>query len=268
MIRNHIAIKAPLFGAALLLATGVFAQSRAVQSTNFELAVESTDSDTSGSTSNGTLGANLRGTLPLGGLFGVSLNGEYSRSRVRTRDVLAIDDGSNSAIRPSCSFENTGGEVSLFVRRPTLGKIALSYGIGQLSADCSVNSVFLPTGDDSLDSDRQRLDVDLYLGNFTLGGSYTELNLDDAPKLETTTMSASWYPLDSLKISLSGNDQYEENTYGIFVEHQPEFLGNGFGVNIGYAKTDGEPNTRAISIGLSYYFGTSVTLKDRDRHYR
>jgi hypothetical protein len=267
MTPNRLLITASLLAASALNGGPALAQ-RAVEATNFELAIDSNDNDTSGSTSTGTLGANLRGTLPIGGFLGVSLTGGYSTSRVRTGDVLPREDGTISVTRPSCSFDNLDGELSFFARRPTLGRIGLSYGVGELSSDCSVNSQFLLTGSDKLDTDRQRLDLEVYLSDFTIGGAYTQLNLDSGPELETTALHASWYPLDSLKITLSGDDQYEENTYGIQFEHQPEFLGDGFGVQLGYAKTDGDLDTQVISVGLSYFFGTRVTLKDRDRLYR
>jgi hypothetical protein len=260
-------VRVALLVASVSISMPAIAQ-RAVESTNFALALESDDNDSSGSTSTGTLGADLKATVPIGGFLGVSLSGEYSTSRVRTGDVLPREDGTSSAVRPSCSFENLGGELSFFARRPTLGKIALSYGIGELSSDCSANSAFISTGNDKLDTDRQRLDVEFYWRDFTIGGAYTQLSLDSGPDLDTTALHASWYALDSLKVTLSGDDQYDENSYGIDFEHQPEFLGDGFGVHLGYAKTDGEQETRTISLGLSYYFGTRVTLKDRDRLYR
>src|SRR5690606_6935649 len=237
---------------ALLLASWsvtTAAQTRAVDTLNFEAGVESIDSDTSGSTSNGTLGLNLRGTLPLGSFFGASMEAGYSESRVRTREVVENEDGTLSGIRPSCNFDHLGGEVSLFARRPTLGRIGVSYGIGRLGSDCSETSFFLPHGKDSLDSDRVRFDVELYWRSFTIGASHTTLSLDDAPEIETTTITGSWYPLESLRLSLYGSDLYEEDTYGLSLEHQPQFLGDGFGVQLSYAKTDAEPGTRTITLG-------------------
>ena len=266
MNRLNTALSLALLGAMAASAPAV--AQRAVEAPNFALDLQSNDSDTSGSTSTGTLGANLSATLPIGSYFGASLLGSYSTSRVRTGDVLPREDGAPAGLRPSCSFDNLGGEISLFARRPTLGKVELSYGIGELSADCSANSSFLPDGGDKLDTDRQRLDLEFYLGDFTLGGQYTQVSLDGGADIDTTELRASWYPLDSLKVTLSGNDQYEEDTYGIVFEHQPEFLGDGFAVQLGYARTDSEPDTRTISIGLSYFFGTRVSLKDRDRFYR
>ena len=266
MIRSNTAITLALVG-AMSASAPAFAQ-RAVEATNFALDLHSNDSDTSGSTSTGTLGGTLSATLPIGSYFGASLAGGYSTSRVRTGDVLPREDGAPAGLRPSCSFENLDGEVSLFARRPTLGKLEFSYGIGELSADCSANSSFLPDGGDKLDTDRQEVDLEFYLGNFTFGGRYTTLSFDGGDDIDTTEFRGSWYPIDSLKIELSGNDQYEEEAYGILFEHQPEFLGDGFAVQLGYARTDGDPSTRTISLGLSYFFGTRVSLKDRDRFYR
>lgn len=268
MTRRSYSALASLFALSLALASVTAHAQRAVESINFEAGIESTDSDTSGSTSNGTLGASLRGTLPIGSYFGASLTAGYSESRVRTREVVESEDGTLSGIRPSCNFDNLGGEVSLFARRPTLGRIGISYGVGQLGSDCSDTSFFIPGGEDSLDNDHYRVEAELYWRNFTIGASHTTLSLDDAPEIETTTVTGSWYPLDSLRLSLHGSDLYDEDTYGLTLEHQPQFLGDGFGIHLGYSETDAEPGTRTINIGLTYYFGKHVSLLDRDRHYR
>lgn len=257
-----------LVGSILVGAGSAHAQSRAVESLNFEADFESTDSDTSGSTSNGTLALNLRGTIPIGSVFGAALSASYSESRVRTRDVVENEDGTLSGIRPSCNFDNLSGDVTLFARRPTLGRIAVSYGTGRLGSDCSQTSFFVPSGDDSLSTDHYTFDIELYWRSFTIGASHTTLSLEDAPEIETTTITGSWYPLDSLRVSLFGNDLYDEDTYGIELEHQPQFLGDGFGIHLSYAKTDAEPSTRSINLGLTYYFGKRVSLLVRDRHYR
>lgn len=268
MTSHRVPFHASLAAAVLLASSGALAQTRAVESTNFEIDVHSVDRDTADSTSNGTLGAHLTGTLPLGSWFAASANAGYSTSRVRTRDVLRNEDGTVSGIRPSCSFDTIDGEVSLFARRPTLGKIGVSYGFGSMSSDCGVDSIFLPSSDDSLDSERYRVEAEIYLGNFTFGASHTTLSPDGGKDLETVQGTASWYPFDSLRVTLYGNDLYDEDTYGIEIEHQPEFLGNGFGVRLGYAESDADPSIRTINLGLTYYFGTKVPLKTRDRSYR
>ena len=52
--------------AALLCGGSAFAQTRAVEAKHFEFGFNSVDSDTSESTSSGTLGLDLAATFPLG----------------------------------------------------------------------------------------------------------------------------------------------------------------------------------------------------------
>jgi hypothetical protein len=258
-----------MLAAFSMCSAGAFAQERAVAARNYEFGIASVDSDTSGSTSNGTLGVSLGATVPIGSWVGIAASGYFSSSKVRTGDVLGEDDSAASTgSRPSCSFDNSGGEISLFVRRPTLGKVAATYGVGKVAPDCGDSSIFIGNGKDDLSTDNYRFDVEGYLGDFTVGAAYTSTEFDEGPKLETTAVTASWYPLDSLKLSLSGNDLYEQDTYGLMIEHQPEFLGDAFGINVGYSNSDQEPKTRTIYLGMTYYFGTRVPLKARDRQYR
>ena len=145
----------------------------------------------------------------------------------------------------------------------------MSYGTADIKSDCVGDAIFPLSGDDRMSSDHYRAFGEYYLGDFTFAAAYTTTKLEDSEDdLKTTALSASWYPLDSLRVSLSGNDLYEDNTYGIIVEHQPEMLGDGLSVWLGFSSSDAEPKTRTINIGLAYYFGRHVTLKDRDRQYR
>jgi hypothetical protein len=274
MITPTHPIRVSMLSAALMLSSaGVLAQEqqqgqRAVETRNYEFGLASIDSDTSGSTSNGTLGISLGVTQPIGSWIGVALSGYYSSSKVRTGDVLGDNDSEASGSRPSCSFDNSGGDITLFVRRPTLGRIAGTYGVSKVSPDCGDSTAFIASGDDKLSANNYRIDAEAYLGDFTVGASRTSSELDDGPKLESTALAASWYPLDSLKLTLSGNDLYEQDTYGVMIEHQPEFLGDAFGINVGYSNGDKEPKTRTLYLGMTYYFGTHVSLKTRDRQYR
>ena len=261
-------IKIPLLAASLLLfSAGTFAQSRAVTARNYELGLASSDSDTADSTSIGTLGVHAAGTLPIGSLLGVSLSGYYSESNVRTGDVLG-DRSSNSGNRPACGFDSLGGDITLFARKPTLGRVAVSYGVGRLSPDCGDDAVLVSNGEGKLRTDNYHVDAEVYLGDFTLGASRTSTDLDEGQKLESNGLVASWYPFNSLKVSVSGNDLYDQNTYGLMLEHQPEFMGDAFGIHLGYSKSDQSPQTSTFYLGLTYFFGARVELKTRDREYR
>jgi hypothetical protein len=255
--------------AACLTCGGVaVAQDRAVEATHLEFGVSSVESDTSDSTSSGAIGADLIATLPLGKYLGLSLGGDYTRSRVRTRDILKDETGQLPGDRPTCRFDAVSGEAALFFRIPTLGRVTAAYDVGDLSASCDGTVLFPISGDDSLSTDGYRLAAEGYLGNFTIGAEYETTKLEDGPKVEATTLAASWYPLDSLKLQVSGNDLYDEDTYGLMVEHQPEMFGDGLGVSLGVSMTDASPKTTTWSLGLSYYFGRKVPLKTRDRQYR
>lgn len=261
--RLHVGI----LGVGLATAGLAQAQDRAVGGAHMELDVESIETDTSDSTSSGAIGADLIATIPIGRYLGASLGGGYTRSRVRTRDVLTESNGALPGERPNCTFDSLGGEASLFFRMPTLGRAGVAYNIGDVSADCDV-TVFPVSGKDDLSTDGYRFEAEAYLGKFTLGAEHARTKLEDGPEIEATTLFASWYPIESVKIQLSGNDLYDEDAYGILLEHQPEMFGDGLGVRLGFSTTDVSPRTRMFELGVSYYFGRKVSLLTRDRQYK
>lgn len=274
MIRNKLCIHAPLCAALSLASYGASAaelgrpvEPKAVQRTNFSLGLVASDSDTKDSTSNGTFGLGGILTMPIGKIFGASVSGAYSRSTARTSDVL-LDVASADSTRPSCRFNNTDLSASLFARWPRLGRVSFSYGNGQLTSDCGDQSMFVSTGDDELGTDNYRALAEAYLGDFTVGANYTSTELEDGPKLESNIFNASWYPIDSLRVTLSGGDLYEQDTYGIELEHQPDFMGNSLSVTLGYSVVDREQEVGTVNFSVFYHFGTKVELKTRDRQYR
>lgn len=274
MIRNISLIHGSLFAALSLASCATVAaelgqpvESKAVQKTNFSLGLVASDSDTKDSTSNGTFGVGGIVTMPVGKLFGASLAGAYSRTTARTSDVL-LDVTSSDSTRPSCRFNNTDLSASLFARVPRWGKISASYGQGQLSSDCGGQSVFVSTGDDEMGTDSYRFGAEAYLGDFTFAAAHTSTELEDGPKVDSNIFTGSWYPLDSLRVTLSGGDLYDQDTYGIELEHQPEFMGDSLGVVLGYSVVDREREVGTISFSVVYHFGTKVELKTRDREYR
>jgi hypothetical protein len=270
MKSRQLYIGASLFAALQLAADGANAAEsspRAVQATNYSLGLVASDSDTKGSTSNGTFGLGGVATLPVGDWFGASLTGSYSRTTARTSNVL-IDLESDQSTRPSCRFNNAEAAASLFARRPNLGRVSASYGKGRITSDCGDQSMFVSNGEDTLDIDFYRVAAEAYLGNFTFGAVHTSTELENGPKLESNLFSASWYPIDSVRVTLSGGDLYDQDTYGIEIEHQPEFMGNSLGVALGYSVVDRDQEVGTINFSVVYHFGTKVELKTRDRRYR
>jgi len=255
-----------LASVALLAGDSVLAQTRAVEQANYTLGGSASDNRTTNSASIDTMRIHLRGTLPVGDYFGAAVQAGYTDSTVRTRKLL--NGGTSTGSRISCGFDGTDADVALFARRPTLGRIAVSYGAGRMSSDCGPGSRFLEGRNDKLRTDHYRIDAEAYWRDFSFAAALITTKLDNGPKLESTELGASWYPLDSLRVRVSGNDLYDRKTYGIELEHQPEFLGDSLGMSLGYTSTDGEPRMRTIGIGFAYHFGTQVPLKIRDRQYR
>ena len=266
-LRASLLVALSLSQVAMAADTSRAGAEKAVRSATGSFGLVASDSDTKDSTSSGTFGLGAVATLPVGNLFGASLAGIYSRTTARTSDAL-FDVASKTASRPSCRFNNSDGTVTLFARKPSLGRISASYGKGQLSSDCGDDSVFVSTGDDQLGTDKYRFAVEAYLGDFTVGAARTSTELEDGPKLESDSFSASWYPVDSLRLTLSGGDLYDQDTYGIEIEHQPEFMGNSLGVTLGYSVVDRKQEVGTINFSVVYHFGFKAELKARDRQYR
>lgn len=259
---------AALAAVALLGSGNAPAQSRAAEVTTVHVGLAARDIDTDGSTSIGELGLNAGGTIPLGDWFAAALSASYSGSTVRTRDVLVGAGGTITGARPSCEIDSTGASAGLFFRQPALGRVGASYGLGRLSSDCGDVGEFLASGADELDTQHYRVYGEVYLRDFTLGAAFTATEPDGGEKFEATTVSASWYPLESLRITASGNDLYDRTGYGLAVEHQPDFMGDALGVYVGYETNDESPRTGIISFGFAYHFGPRVPLQMRDRQYR
>lgn len=253
---------------ALLGSSGALAQSRAAEITTMHVGLAARDIDTSGSTSVGELGLNAGATIPLGEWFAAMLSASYANATVRTRDVLVDAGGTITGARPSCDIESTGGSAGLFLRRPSLGRVGASYGVGRLSSDCGDISEFLASGADDLDTEHYRAYGEVYLRDFTLGAAFTSTEPDGGEKLESTAVSATWYPIESLRITATGNDLYDRNAYGLVIEHQPDFMGDALGVYVGYETNEETPRTGIISFGFAYHFGSRVPLQTRDRQYR
>lgn len=243
------------------------AENRAVEATHVELDVKSIDNSPSGSASSAGLGVGVTATVPLGWYLGASLGGEYMRTRVRTGELFDDADGTPGS-RPDCRFDSLGGEAALMFRMPRYFRVSAGYSTGDLSADCFGDSVFADGGRDEIDTEGLRFAAEGYFGDFTLGIERLQTTLGDGPQLRSTTLAAIWYPLESTKIELSGNDLYDAETYRLLLEHQLEMLGDGFGIRLGFSTSDVEPRTRTFELGFSYYFGRKVPLQIRDRQWR
>jgi hypothetical protein len=189
---------------------------------------------------------------------------------VKVRRLLEETSGTTATGKDSqsCSFSDTDLGATLFARDPSLGRVGLSYGRGKFSSNCGDRSLFLPTADDSMTTKSLRAFAEWYWRDLTLAAARTETSFERGDKLKSNSATLSWYPIDNLRVALTANDLYDQHEYGILLVNQPEFLGNGFSVSLGYSVRNVQPEVRTVSFNLIYHFGTEVNLIDRDRKYR
>jgi hypothetical protein len=253
--------------ALAVISSPALSAERAFEGAHVELDLTSIDDSPSGAASSAGLGLGMTATLPLGAHFGVALGGDYMRTRVRTGELFDDDSDSAPESRPTCSFDSLGGEAALLFRLPKYFRLSAGYSAGDLTADCGA-AAFPDTSGERIDTEGLRFLAEAYLGDFTLGVERLQTSLGDEQELRSTTIAGSWYPLESLKVEISGNDLYDAQTYRLMLEHQLEMLGDGFGIRAAFSTRDGELRTRTFEIGFSYYFGRKVPLQTRDRAFR
>jgi hypothetical protein len=265
-------MKTLLLAAMLALSAGAaFADpNKAVDSSNFQFGFASREVRSSDSPNNGTLGGNFEAVFPISSYFGASFNADFGRSETNVRHELEQASGGTTSgnTTQSCNVDNYDLGATVFWRNPKLGRVGAGYNDGHLSSDCGDHAIFLPSGDDTLGTKSYNLFAEYYWHKFTFGAMHTETKLGDGDTLKSTSLSGSWYPLENLRVGLTANDLYSKMGYGFVIENQPEFLGNGFSVSLGYGMRDLSPSVRTLNFNLVYHFGKLVPLIRRDREYR
>jgi hypothetical protein len=257
------AMKIRFVSAALLLyAAHAVADSPAVRDWNNQLGYASGDTYVAGGTDSNTYGINAATTVPLAAYVAGSLSGAFNRTNVATSDVATATGGTV----PSCSLNDGSLVAGLFVRRSDIGRLGLSYGLGRTRSRC--DATFLATGSDRLDTRTTALNAEVYLGPFTVGGTRSRTKVKSAYDFDSDSLAGSWYPMENLRMTVSGDGLDLKDTYHFNLEYQPELLENSTGLLIGYTTRRGDNSTRAVTVGINYYFGTRVDLKTRDREYR
>jgi hypothetical protein len=251
-----------VFAALLLYGANAAAETPAVRDSNYQLGYASGDTYVSGGTDSNTYGLNAAANIPLATYFGASLSAAYNRTNIAGSAVASASGG----VVPSCSLNEGEVEGGVFVRRPAIGRLGVTYGAGRTRSRC--NATFLATGTSTLDTRTSGVNAEIYLSSFTVGAGRTRTKVKSAYDLDSDTLSASWYPVANMRVMLSGDGLDFKDTYHFNLEYQPEMLENSTGLLIGYTTRRQEFSSRVISVGLNYYFGRRVDLKTRDREYR
>ncbi|MBU6954063.1 hypothetical protein [Hahella sp. HN01] len=221
-----------------------FAAEGGVANTNFEAGINYSQSRDS---ENYSVGGSV--TLPVYSFVGANLNANASHQ-----------DGKDDQI--DSDSHGLGG--NLFLRDFNIGKIGLGYSYSKTSFD--LPSWLSPYVDDDSESDHYRIFGQYYLGDFTLSAiRYVSEAKEADERFNGLALSAAWYATENVRTSLDASAMDSKDNYGITVEYQPELFQNAASVSFSYA--DGRKDD-TFSVGFNYFFGTKVSLKDRDRKYR
>jgi hypothetical protein len=257
MMRHIIAVL------LLLGVTNALADSQAVQATNFQASFESGDTYASGNRASNIYDINGGVTFPLLTYLGASLSGTYGHTNIATNPFPNSTPGS---AWPSCVVTSGNLDAGLFARDSAIGKVGISYGAGRQQSHCS--ATFLATGTDTLDTKNYAANAEYYFSRVTIAVARGRSHIDSANNLDSDSLTASWYPINNVRVGLSANGLDFKNTYSFGLEYQPEFLDNSLSLLLDYTTRRETIETHSVTVGFAYFFDKRVDLMTRDRQYR
>ena len=154
--------------------------------------------------------------------------------------------------------------TNLYLREQSLGKIGLSLTYAERESDFGASS----TADNKTTSKGYAIYGEYYLERFTVGASRSYQENDRNFEDYATQLRAQWYISNNSMVGIAQSRWQHENSYNAAIIYQPSFLNNNMSVTVDYYSSSNGGKLDAIGLSMSYYFGTQVSLIDRDRKYR
>ena len=263
MHKTHFWVRSCMLVLLLLSGVPAMADSRAVDSSNYEINFHSGDTSASGDRLSYYYAFAGRATFPLGQYLGVSLAINSANST-----LVATPSNSTTSGQPweGCGYHGVDYGMNLFARNPNFGRIGIGYSANRLTSQCS--ATFIADGSDTLKTDTYNTNAEYYFSRVTLAAAWSQTNITNSSDVTTDTLTASWYPSDLTRLSIAASGLDLKDTYSVELEYQPEFLDNLIGVRLSFTSQQQTIKTQSIMVGVSYYFGKNADLITRDREYR
>jgi hypothetical protein len=264
MTKTNIGTRGGLILLLLLPSLAAMANTAAVSATNYQVQGDTGDTYSSGDRVTYFYMLGATATIPLGHYLGASLAGHYGNNTLLpTPTTNALN-----AAHPwgECSYHSSGLDASLFTRAADIGRVGIGYGSNKLDARCDAS--FVATDSNTLSTKTYRTDAEYYFSSVTIAAAWARTKFESGADQTYDALTASWYPTQVTRISLTADGLDFKNTYNFAVEYQPQFLDNALGVALSITTQHETISTQTISLGLRYYFGTNVDLITRDRNYR
>lgn len=207
---------------------------------NFEAGAEyDQDRDSSGYGLNGAY------RLPIAEYFGASLSASAGHTNGEGNRV----DSDAGAI-----------EGAAFLRDFEVGKLGLAYRYSH--TEFQLGHGF---DDVSVNDNTYNVFGQYYWGNFTLIGSRTIVKTEDFDDFNAWFLGVKAYLPYDVSVSGGAGGMDAEDNYSVSAEYQPAFLNQSTSIELGYSKS---PHNDSFQLQVNYFFGTNVSLKQRDRQYR
>jgi hypothetical protein len=221
---------------AMLAAMPAFAENPAVEAANYAVSAALSNGDIGDS-----YGLSATARFPLVDYVGASVSGQYAEFKGADN---YIDSSSRSAA------------LGLFIRQFDLGIVSLDYGHARSSPeggfgleDYNTNSLSL-TGTYYLDR------FDLSLGRTKFRGAGETRN--------SSHLGGAYYLDDGFRLGASYSSANGDHAKSLHFAYQSAVFGNAIGISGGYTDTRDDDS---ISLSISYFFNTRVSLIDRTRRY-
>jgi hypothetical protein len=254
---------------AMVLCLGgvdAFAEPQAVKESNYEAGFDAGDTYVSSDRDSHFYGFNGRATYPLTTYLGASLTGVYANTK--TGDAFFSQTGTPvpTSPPPTCKLDSINLNADLFLRKTSLGRVGVRYGGGRVKSNCS--ATFVATGTDKLDTETVVGYAEYYFTDVTVAAARSQTDFDGATELDSSSLTAMWYPNNDLRLALSADGRDLKDTYRFDLEYQLPIFGNASSVLLGYTTQDRTVRTHSLMVGFRYYFGKRLDVIVRDRLYR
>ncbi|MEJ2591336.1 MAG: hypothetical protein P8178_08040 [Candidatus Thiodiazotropha sp.] len=220
----------------ILVVMPAFAENPAVEAANYAVSAALSNGDIGDS-----YGLSATARFPLVDYTGASVSGQYAEFKGADN---YIDSSSRSAA------------LGLFIRKFDLGIVSLDYSHTRSSPeggfglkDYNTNSLSL-TGTYYLDR------FDLSLGRTKFRGV--------GETLSASHLGVAYYLDDSFRLGAGYSSANGDHAKSLQFDYQPAVFGNAIGLSGGYTDTRDDDS---ISLSISYFFNTRVSLIDRTRRY-
>jgi len=224
------------------------AENRGIESTNYEASFDYYNSNF-----RDIYSLTAVANLPIDGVFAANLTATFS-------------DGNGKSFSGGRGFDSTTSSMAamLFMRDHSIGKVgaALAYSKSKNDYPSSLSAY------KNQETTGYFVYGHYYLSYVTLFASRSYAENNDDFSIYASSAGLAIYLPSNFGIALSGLRANQETDFDLAITYQPSYLNNNAALTFSYNRDSEDSDFDSYTLTFSYYFGTRVSLIDRDRKYR